>query len=92
MSDYNKDLIQALHADEKGMDTAGSEQDSVIIDDILGEETDHLIGMSKSNSHLLNESQSVKVISEAHDKVQGWSWNARVKEEVSDREPMGPES
>ena len=61
MSDYNKDLL-ALNA--------GSDKDSIIIDDVLGEETDHLIGVSQSYSDLLNESQLVKVISESHDKAQ----------------------
>ena len=35
ISNYNEDLIPALHTDEEDMDIAGSEQDS-----ILGEETD----------------------------------------------------
>ena len=73
MSDYNKDLILALHADEETMDIAESEQDSTIIDDVLGEETNHLVGVSQSNSDLLNDSQPVKVISERPDKVQVWS-------------------
>ena len=92
MFDYNEDLILALHADEEAMDFAESEQDSTILDYIMGEETDLLLGVSQSNSDLLNESQSVKVFSDPHDKVQVWSWNARIEEEVSDRKPKGPES
>ena len=70
MSDYNKELILALHADEEPMDTAGSDKDSFIVDDVLGEETDHLVGGFQSNSDLFNESQLIKVVSKSHDKVQ----------------------
>ena len=64
ISGYNEDLISALHADEKPMDTTDSDKDSVIIDDVLGEETDHLVGVSQSDSDLINESQLVKVVSD----------------------------
>ena len=61
MSDYNKDLLP-LNADEEPMETPSSDKDSIIIDDVLGKETDHLIGVSQSNSDLLNESQCVRII------------------------------
>ena len=70
MSDYNEDLILALRADREPMNTTGSDKDSIIIDDVLGKETDHLIGVSQSNSDLLNESRLVKVISVSHDEAQ----------------------
>ena len=59
-----------LNANEEPMDTAGSDKDSIIIDDVLGKETDHLIGVFQSNGDLLNESQLVKVISVSHDEAQ----------------------
>ena len=34
MSDYNEDLL-ALHLNKEFMDTAGSDKDSVIIDEVL---------------------------------------------------------
>ena len=49
------------------MDTTGSNQDSVIIVDVLGEETDVLVGVSQSNRDLLDESQMSKAIGESHD-------------------------
>ena len=91
MSDYNKDLLP-LNADEEPMETPSSDKDSIIIDDVLGKETDHLIGVSQSNSDLLNESQLVKVISVSHDEAQVWSLNASFEEEESDGEHRVPES
>ena len=73
------------------MDTISSEN-CIILDDILKEETDHLVRISQSNSDLLNEPQGVQVVNESRDEVPIRPWNANLKEEKSDGVPRVPES
>ena len=52
MSD-NKDLFY-LYPEEESMDTARSE-DCLNLDDVLEEETTHMVNVKQSNSDLLNK-------------------------------------
>ena len=47
----------------------GSYKDSIIIDEVHVEESDHLNGIAQSNNNLINESQLINIVNKSNDKV-----------------------